>query len=53
MIFAANFKTNHTRATTKKYIEVLKEKLRAKKSDDQVYIFPPATALDSYKGHLR
>jgi len=50
MIFAANFKTNHTRATTEKYIEVLKEKLGAKKTKDKVYIFPPATALGSYKG---
>ncbi len=50
MIFAANFKTNHTRATTEKYIEVLKEKLGAKKTEDKVYIFPPATALGSYKG---
>ncbi|WP_373029924.1 triose-phosphate isomerase [Sulfurovum sp.] len=50
MIFAANFKTNHTRASTKKYIEALKEKLLAKKSEDQVYIFPPATALDKYEG---
>ena len=50
MIFAANFKTNHTRASTEKYIEVLKEKLLAKKPEDQVYIFPPATALDSYHG---
>ncbi len=50
MIYAANFKTNHTRATTKAYIEVLKEKLVAKKSEDRVYIFPPATALDSYAG---
>ena len=50
MIFAANFKTNHTRATTGKYIEVLKEKLLAKKTEDKVYIFPPATALESYEG---
>lgn len=50
MIFAANFKTNHTRATTKAYIKVLKEKLFAKKSEDRVYIFPPSTALDSYNG---
>lgn len=50
MIFAANFKTNHTRATTGKYIEVLKEKLLAKRYDDQVFIFPPATALDRYEG---
>jgi len=50
MIFAANFKTNHTRATTGKYIEVLKEKLLAKRTEDKVYIFPPATALDQYEG---
>ncbi len=50
MIYAANFKTNHTRATTKAYIEALKEKLIAKKPEDKVYIFPPATALDSYAG---
>ena len=50
MIFAANFKTNHTRASTEKYIEALKEKLLAKKTEDQVYIFPPATALNKYEG---
>ncbi|MFC2073563.1 triose-phosphate isomerase [Campylobacterota bacterium] len=49
MIFAANFKTNHTRATTGKYIEVLKEKLLTKKTEDKVYIFPPATALERYE----
>ena len=52
MIYAANFKTNHTRATTKAYIEALKEKLVAKNFEDKVYIFPPATALDSYTGEL-
>ena len=50
MIFAANFKTNHTRASTEKYIESLNEKLQVKKPEDQVYIFPPATALDKYEG---
>ncbi|HSR73283.1 MAG TPA: triose-phosphate isomerase [Sulfurovum sp.] len=50
MIFAANFKTNHTRASTQKYIEALREKLLAKKTGDKVYIFPPATALGSYEG---
>ena len=50
MIYAANFKTNHTRATTKAYIEALKEKLVAKKPEDKVYIFPPATALNNYAG---
>jgi triosephosphate isomerase len=50
MIYAANFKTNHTRATTKAYIEALKEKLLEKKPEDKIYVFPPATALDSYAG---
>jgi len=50
MIFAANFKTNHTRRSTELYIEVLKETLLLKKREDQVYIFPPATALDRYEG---
>ncbi len=50
MIFAANFKTNHTRASTEKYIETLKEKLFVKKPEDKVYIFPPATALNIYEG---
>ena len=50
MIFAANFKTNHTRTTTQLYIALLNEKLHQKKSEDSVYIFPPATALDCYEG---
>ncbi len=50
MIFAANFKTNHTRASTALYLNDLNVKLRAKKPEDKVYIFPPATALDSYEG---
>ena len=50
MIFAANFKTNHTRASTKAYMEDLKTKLVSKKPEDKVYIFPPSTALDSFEG---
>jgi len=50
MVFAANFKTNHTRATTRAYLEALNEKLITKKSEDSVYIFPPSTALDYYIG---
>ena len=50
MIFAANFKTNHTRVSTQRYMEVLKKKLSVKRTEDNVYIFPPATALDSYEG---
>ena len=50
MIFAANFKTNHTRKSTEHYIKDLNEKLGAKSPEDKVYIFPPATALDTYEG---
>jgi triosephosphate isomerase len=50
MIYAANFKTNHTRQSTRQYIEELNQKLADKKSTDKVYIFPPLTALDSYDG---
>ena len=50
MIFAANFKTNHTRKSTELYIDALNEKLRGKKSSDKVYIFPPSTALNVYEG---
>ncbi len=50
MIYAANFKTNHTRKSTELYLYDLNEKLRAKKPDDRVYIFPPSTALNSYEG---
>jgi len=50
MIYAANFKTNHTRQSTKNYIVELNEKLGAKKPEDSVYIFPPSSALDVYEG---
>jgi len=50
MIYAANFITNHTRKSTENYVEELNVKLRAKNPEDKVYIFPPATALDSYEG---
>ncbi len=52
MIFAANFKTNHTRRSTELYIEALNKKLGAKKAEDKVYIFPPSTALDDYEGEF-
>jgi len=48
MIYAANFKTNHTRASTRAYMRALQEKLSAKNDDNKVYIFPPATALDIF-----
>ncbi len=43
MIFAANFKTNHTRRSAAEYIEKFDEFLDGRKEEG--YIFPPATAL--------
>ncbi len=50
MIYAANFKTNHTRKSTELYVKALNEKLHAKNPEDTVYIFPPSSALDAYDG---
>jgi len=50
VIYAANFKTNHTRKSTEYYLKELNSKLGAKSTEDKVYIFPPATALDIYEG---
>lgn len=49
MIFAANFKTNQTRAATKEYITTLSSKITQSNCQESVYIFPPATALDSFE----
>lgn len=48
MIFAANFKTNHTRSITASYIEELTKLTSNMDSEDSVYIFPPLTALDNF-----
>jgi triosephosphate isomerase len=52
MIYAANFKTNHTRKSTKQYLESLSQKLVDKRVEDRVFVFPPATALDSFNGNF-
>jgi len=49
MIIAANFKTNHTRASTLEYIMELNTYVQTHDIGGQVYIFPPATALDSFE----
>ena len=36
MIYAANFKTNHTRKSTEFYVKELNEKLGAKNPEDKV-----------------
>ena len=47
MIFAANFKTNHTRQSTAEYIDTLALLVQLQ-TDDRIIIFPPLTALESY-----
>lgn len=47
MIIASNFKTNHTRKSTKAFIQAVNEYLQNNQSSE-VYIFPTATALDSF-----
>ena len=49
MIYAANFKTNHTRQSTREYLGKLQPQLIKKSPNDKVYIFPPLTALDDYQ----
>jgi len=52
MIYAANFKTNHTRFSTREYINKFSLKLKDKNPEDKIYIFPPLTALDRYSGNF-
>ena len=49
MIFAANFKTNHTRDITRDYIDALTQKVVDAACKDAIYVFPPATALDRFE----
>ncbi|KIM04994.1 MAG: triosephosphate isomerase [Sulfurovum sp. AS07-7] len=50
MIFAANFKTNHTRASTKEYLFALESLIE--NSSDEFYVFPPLSALQSHIGKI-
>lgn len=47
MIIASNFKTNHTRSSTKEYISFVNDYLN-ENSDMEVLVFPTATSLDNY-----
>lgn len=51
MIFAANFKTNHTRASTLVYLEQLEQQI-SDNQNDKFYLFPPSTALSSHHGKI-
>ena len=48
-IIASNFKTNHTRKSTAEFVEEINKYISEENIDNEVYIFPPATALDSFK----
>ncbi len=48
-IIASNFKTNHTRKSTKKFIESTNQYLENQNITNEVYIFPTATSLDEFK----
>jgi triosephosphate isomerase len=48
-IIASNFKTNHTRKSTKEFINDLDIFLKDESIDNEVYVFPTATALDSFE----
>ncbi len=48
-IIASNFKTNHTRASTKDFVAQVKQFVVQKDIQTPIYIFPPATALDSFE----
>jgi len=47
-IIASNFKTNHTRKTTKEFVEDANSFLEKNNIKNDVFIFPPATALDRF-----
>jgi triosephosphate isomerase (TIM) len=48
MIIAANFKTNHTRKSTKDFISSVEQSLE-KNDKSEVFIFPSAISLDSFE----
>ncbi len=48
MIFAANFKTNHTRSSTASYLQQLDSFMQFQPEESRCMVFPPLTALDSF-----
>jgi triosephosphate isomerase len=47
-IIASNFKTNHTRETTKNYVNSINQFLKENNIQNEVYIFPTATSIDRF-----
>jgi len=48
-IIASNFKTNHTRKSTASFINEVATFVEENNIDNEIFIFPPSTALDSFK----
>ena len=48
MIIASNFKTNHTRKSTREFVAQVDEFVKCTNSDVQARIYPTATALDNF-----
>jgi triosephosphate isomerase len=48
MIIASNFKTNHTRESTREFLNTLDKFIKKNSIKDEIIIFPPSTALDNF-----
>ncbi len=48
MIIASNFKTNHTRKSTKEFIQHVDEFVKSTNSEVQARIYPTATSFDNF-----
>jgi triosephosphate isomerase len=48
-IIASNFKTNHTRQSTKEFVASVDKFTTQENIKNPIYIFPPSTALDNFK----
>jgi triosephosphate isomerase len=48
MIIASNFKTNHTRKSTKEYLEKLNSFVKENSIKEDILVFPTATSLDNF-----
>lgn len=49
MIIASNFKTNHTRASAKEFIDFVNDFVNKENAKHEVRIYPSFTALDSFE----
>lgn len=49
MIIASNFKTNHTRKSTREFVEEVEAFVKNTNSDVEARIYPTATALDKFE----